>query len=88
MKLPQVLRGYLGEQFLLLDDIGLLSLAVYPSLPRCLTLPLNLATASIQPLRPLILTTTLLGHLPLDLEGMTTTTTTVVQVGVQPVLLG
>ena len=86
LELLQVLWGYLGKQFLLLNDVGLLSLAVHPSLPSWLPLPLNLTTSTIEPLYPLLLTTTLLAQVPLALEGIPTTP--LVQVGVQPVLLG
>ena len=48
-------------------------------------LPLYLTTSTIEPLYPLLLTTSLLAQVPLPLEGIGTT---VVQVGVQPVLLG
>jgi len=85
LELLQVLWSYLSKQFLLLHDVGLLSLAVHPSLPRWLPLPLYLTTSSInEPLYPLLLTTNLLAQVPLHLEGIGTT---VVQVGVQPVLL-
>lgn len=88
LELLQVLWGYLGKQFLLLDDVGLLSLAVHPSLPSWEPLPLNLTTSIIEPLYPLLLTTTtpLLAQVPLPLQGIPTTP--LVQVGVQPVLLG
>ena len=88
LELLQVLWGYLGKQFLLLHDVGLLSLAVHPSLPSWQPLPLNLTIRSIiEPLYPLLLTTTpLLAHVPLPLQGIPTSS--VVQVGVQPVLLG
>ena len=89
LELLQVLWRYLGKQFLLLHDVGLLSLAVHPSLPSWLSLPLNLASRSIiEPLYPLLLTTTpnLLAHVPLALQGIPTAP--LVQVGVQPVLLG
>ena len=85
LELLQVLWGYLGKQFLLLNDVGLLSLAVHPSLPSWLPLPLNLTTSTIEPLYPLLLTTNLLAQVPLALEGIGTA---MVQVGVQPVLLG
>ena len=89
LELLQVLWGYLGKQFLLLHDIGLLSLTVHPSLPSWQPLPLNLTTSRyiIEPIYPLLLTTTpLLAHVPLPLDCIPTAS--VVQVGVQPVLLG
>jgi hypothetical protein len=71
-----------------LNDVGLLSLAVHPSLPSWQPLPLNLTTSSIiEPIYPLLLTTNpLLAQVPLALEGIPTAP--MVQVGVQPVLLG
>lgn len=85
LELLQVLWGYFSKKFLLLHDIGLLSLAVDPSLPRWQSLSIYLTTRSIDPLNPLLLTTSLLAKFLLALEGIAPT---MVQIRLQPVLLG